>query len=176
MLEAVVKKSCHQCVGVELEEDLVKRGNELIEALPLAYREDISPQVGVTSSKRIQIIHGDLRRLLNEFVLRVQNADCGDQSTLPMERPYQDLPMPTIITLYLLPEGIAEIEEDLIKLLPHTRIVCCSWGLKAIRPIEEKEFVDQKTLAATALYLYNKECFERLKGFEYMLKVYHHGH
>lgn len=165
---------------MEIEEDLVERSNELIESLPLEYREakESSPQddmVSTSASSRIHVVHGDLKRVLQEFEWRVRSDDGLEHST-PSERPYKNLPMPTVIALYLLPEGIAEIEDNLVKLLPHTRIVFCSWGLRGIRPIEEKEFHDQKTRASTRLYLYTKDCFERLKGFEYMLSVYHHGH
>jgi hypothetical protein len=180
LLEAAVKNNCRQCVGIEVEHDLVERSNKLIESLPLTYRELESPQDGIMtpSTSRIQIVHGDLRRVLKEFVWRIEKNDdsiIGGQNT-SSERPYRNLPIPTVLTMSLIPEGIAEIEEDLMKLLPHIRIISCSWGLKAIRPIEEKEFYDQRTRVGTTLYLYTKECFERLKGFEYMLDVYNHGH
>lgn len=169
-------KKCRQCVGVELEPDLVERCQKLIEALPDTFRQEGPPQDGMVSSRRIQVVPGDLRDVLKELVGRIAKADGGDQESTSTDRLYHDLPMPTVIVLYLLPEGIAEIEEDLMKLLPRARIVCCSWGLKEIRPIVEKEVYDRKTGATTTLYLYTNECFERLKGFEYMLSVYNHGH
>lgn len=173
LLEALVRKKCCQCVGVEIEENVVTRARELVGAIP----ESFGPE-------RVQIIHDDLRTVLSELVQRVSREEDTSNSTnvvplpevLSEKHPYQDLPMPTVVFLHLLPEGIAEIENDLVKLLPHMTIVCCSWGLKSIRPILEKDFYDRRSKTSATLFLYTKECFERIKGFEYMLSVYQYGH
>lgn len=182
ILEGLVKTKCKQCVGVELEEALVARGQELIGSLPANYRYEESPQdpMSLTSQERIQVVHGNLRKTLKDLVGRVYPDENGkrndDDDYLSEDRPYQTLPFPTVIFLHLLPEGIAETEQDLLKLLPHIRIVCLAWGLKGIRPIAEKEVYDRRTKAGTTVFLYTSECFERLKGFEYMLTVYNYGH
>jgi hypothetical protein len=158
-------------VGIEIEPDLVERAQQLIDDLPAEYRDhEALHDNDRTGTKRVCVVQGDVRDVLHEFVTRL--GDDGDQGSGVL-RPYGRLPTPDVIATYLLPEGMAEIEEDLMKLLPTTRIVCAAWGLKAIRPIEQKVFYDRSG-SQTIMYLYTHECFERLKGFEYMLSVYNH--
>ena len=173
-------------MGIEIEPDLVERAQELIHQLPANYRhvESLQPPQeeeeedhhdkggGMGGSDRIGVVHADLREVLSEFVSRLGDAETKETGG---RRPYEKLPMPDVMTIYLLPEGIAEIENDLTKLLSSTRIVCACWGLKGLRPIEQKEYYD-RTGSLTTMYLYTSECFERLKGFEYMLSVYNYGH
>lgn len=160
MLEANARSKCQTCVGVEIEADLVERAQHLIiDRLPPDH------QYGPHGEPRIQVVNDDIRAILRTLV----SPDAEQESHLL-------LPTPTIVTIYLLPEGIAEIEDHLMKLLPTTRILCVGWGLQGIRPIEEKEFYARKNGAQTTMFLYTNECFERLKGFEYMLSVYNHDH
>jgi len=155
-------------MGIEIESDLVERAQQLIDGLPTKYRI----QNTVDGPERVQVIHGDLREVLSEFVHRQNGSSSSrEENEGDGTRPYEHLPMPNVITLYLLPEGIASIEEDLTKLLPKTKIVCVSWGLKRLQPIEQKVYYARNG-AQTTMYLYTNECFERLKGFEYMLTVY----
>lgn len=172
LLEAIVRKHCNVCVGVELEVDLVQRANQLIEALPTSINE--ARRLHNSRTPRIQVIQADLRDVLKSFVSRTTNYQAHNENTIQGQRDYSALPLPTIIVIALLPEAMNEIEEDLISLLPYTRIVCIAWGLTGIKPIDEKEIYNKRG-ASTSVFLYTKECLERLKGFEYMLSVYH-GH
>ena len=160
-------------MGLEIEPDLVERAQQLIRQLPAENRDqDALEQAGGIVTERVSVVHADLREVLSEFVTRL----CGEKKNeTAANRPYEKLPMPDVMVIYLLPEGIAKIEDDLTKLLPTTRIVCVCWGLKGLRPIEQKDYYD-RTGALTTMYLYTNECFERLKGFEYMLSVYNYGH
>jgi hypothetical protein len=161
-------------VGIEIESDLVQRAQQLIDDLPAEFRFTGAPSNNdMSSPKRIHIVEGDVQAVLRELVTRL---DGHQENRSGFMRQYEHLPTPDVMTIYLLPEGIAQIEGDLTKLLSTTRIVCASWGLKGLRPIDQKEFYDLRTGAQTTMYLYTNECFERLKGFDYMLSVYNHGH
>jgi hypothetical protein len=150
-LEALVRHECAQCVGVEVEEDLVLRFQYLISKL-------------FDSRDRIMAIHADLRQVLTALLKR---AECGQNvsehgSTEPCATSptLSDLPMPTILVLYLLPEAIKEMECDLIqllRLLPMFRIVCNTWGLPRLKASKTVQIEETIGGASTVFYLYTKE-------------------
>ena len=151
-LEALVRHDCAQCVGVEVEEDLVCRFQYLISKLP-------------ESRDRIMAIQADLRQILAALVKRAESVrDVSEsESTKPCETmpSLRDLPMPTILVLYLLPEAIKELECNLIKLLkllPSFRIVCNTWGLQQLKAASSLQIEEEQSGASTAFYLYTKEC------------------
>jgi SAM-dependent methyltransferase len=161
-LEALVRKGCKHCVGIEVEEDLVAKSHNLIANLPDSYR---STKEG--APPRIQVVQADLRNVLKALVERTKTDDNAKD-----DGQFGDFPMPTIIILYLLPESIAELEEHLLVLLHHARIVCNTWGLSKVKPIESIDVPEIGNASSTSLFLYTPECFERLKGFDYMLSCY----
>ena len=148
-LEALVQRNCCRCVGVEIEQDLVEKSHRLISQLPDSYKElsDGAP--------RIQVIHADLRDVIQELVTRGGTPD-NEQPKLDQMRPFQKLPMPTIINLYLLPEAIMELEKDLISLLQYARIVCNTWGLPNVKHSAAIE-IPESGGASTCLFLYSRK-------------------
>jgi hypothetical protein len=150
-LEALVRHDCAQCVGVEVEEDLVCRFQYLISKLP-------------DSRDRIMAIQADLHQILDALLKRAQSAkDVSESgSTEPCETipSFRDLPTPTILVLYLLPEAIKELECNLIellKLLPRFRIVCNTWGLQQLIATRSLQIEEGHSGASTAFHLYTKE-------------------
>lgn len=150
-LEALVRHDCTQCVGVEIEEDLVCRFQYLISKLP-------------HSRKRIMAIQADLCQILDALLKQAESAKCVSESgsTEPCETilTFGDLPMPTILVLYLLPEAIKELECSLIKLLkllPRFRIVCSTWGLQQLNATRSLQIDEGHSGASTTFYLYTKE-------------------
>lgn len=148
-LEALVKSNCRQCVGVEVEDDLVVKGNELISKLPNNYK------LTSDGKPRVQLVQADLREII-QGLLVAQNpkAESNDETSS-----FRDLPMPTIIVLYLLPEAIAEMGKDLIALLRYSRIVCNTWGLPSVKH-SKKIVVPEEGGASTTLFLYSQETDE----------------
>jgi hypothetical protein len=147
-LEALVKSNCRQCVGVEVEDDLVAKGNELISKLPNNYKLTTSD-----GKPRIQLVQADLRQVIQGLLLVAQNS----KAELSNETgSFRDLPIPTIIVLYLLPEAIAELEKDFIDLLRYSRIVCNTWGLPSVKH-SKKIVVPEEGGASTTLFLYPQE-------------------
>lgn len=153
------------CVGVEIEEDLVRRFEHLIRRLPIPARGR-----GVA----VRAVRADLRAVLAALVEKAEAAfgvagagdqegligtvekEKGDGATSKVAPPTEegtappsrsslmaeglnDLPLPTVVALYLLPEAVALIEPMLLKLLrlvPGSRVVCNTWGLKSIEPVK----------------------------------------
>jgi hypothetical protein len=141
-LEALVKRDCRHCVGIEIEEDLVQKAQMMISNLRKTFQEK---QEG---TPRIQVLQADLRECIQALVARGNNERAG-------KGPFQDLPMPTIIIIYLLPEAIAELEENFIALLRYARIVCNTWGLPSLKESSTIE-IREEGGASTRLFLYEK--------------------
>jgi Histone methylation protein DOT1 len=142
-LEACAKVRCRS-VGVEVEEDLVKRARDLI----AAYCDKTELNL-----YRPRILHKDLRDVIEMLLSQIEKG----QTNSAFGEPDRNLLSPTVIVLFLLPEAIAEIEDSLVTLLriiPSLRIVCNTWGLRAIRPDETQE-VFESNGAMTTLYLYS---------------------
>jgi SAM-dependent methyltransferase len=138
-LEAYAKYHC-RAIGVEVEPDLVERANFLISKLP------------ETERPRPRVIEHDLQEVLRTLVNLAKKAEKENDS--------QDLPLPTVIFLYLLPDALKVIAGDLKELLhtlpPTLRIVCNTWGLVGLDPIEKDEF-EGESGTLTAAFLYTKE-------------------
>jgi hypothetical protein len=148
-LEALVKSNCRRCVGVEVEDDLVVKGNELISKLPNNYR------LTSDGKPRVQLIQADLREVIQGLlVVQKSKAESVDETGS-----FRDLPMSTVIVLFLLPEAIAELEKDLIALLRYSRIVCSTWGLPSVKH-SKKIVVPEEGGGSTSLFLYSKETDE----------------
>jgi hypothetical protein len=144
-LEALVEKGCRHCVGVEIEHDLVQKAESLIANLPKEYQHN--PE-GIP---RIQVLQTDLRDCIRSLLAIARKDDDANQK----DGPFQQLPMPTIIVLYLLPEAICDLEEDLISLLKYARIVCNTWGLPSRKESATIE-VPEVGGCSTSLFLYDK--------------------
>jgi hypothetical protein len=151
-LEALVRHDCARCVGVEVEEDLVLRFQYLISKLP-------------DSTNRIMAIQADLRQVLAALLKR---AECGqdvseDCSTEECETsPLSDLPLPTILVLYLLPEAVKQLECDLIellRLLPRFRIVCNTWGLPQLKASNTVQ-IEETNGGTSTVFLYTVESLQ----------------
>lgn len=136
-LEALVKCNVKASVGVDIECDLVERFHELMKGLPETITKD-----------RIRLVHGDLRHVITSFVARV------------LGEPYptfSDLPFPTAVVLYLLPESIQELEQDLLFLLTKLepmKIICNTWGFDTVQPTRVLEIEEVSGGATTKLFLY----------------------
>jgi len=161
-----------QCVGVEIEDDLIIRFRELIGKLqppPTRVdeggREDGSDQ-SVTHSSRIHAVKGDLCEVLKSLVdrqkkLRVVDEKMRANNNEGEASPYEYLPLPTIITMYLLPESITLIEPTLLEMMslnPKLIIICNSWGMrKSVSPAKTVNAIDGETGLTTTLFLYTAE-------------------
>jgi hypothetical protein len=132
-------------VGVEIEHDLVQKAESLIANLPKEYQHN--PE-GIP---RIQVLQTDLRDCIRSLLAIARKDDDANQK----DGPFQQLPMPTIIVLYLLPEAICDLEEDLISLLKYARIVCNTWGLPSRKESATIE-VPEVGGCSTSLFLYDK--------------------
>mmetsp|Transcript_14174 Transcript_14174/g.20244 ORF Transcript_14174/g.20244 Transcript_14174/m.20244 type:complete len:134 (+) Transcript_14174:539-940(+) len=124
-------------------------------------------------SSNIHAIHADLRTILDGLVTRQQefeslkspkmrNHICqkSNSTICKPEENTSTLPLPTIITIYLLPEAIQMIETQLIKLMKlssNLRLVCNTWGLSEIKPIQTVDAIDVETRNSTKLFLYTHE-------------------
>jgi hypothetical protein len=145
-LEALIKSNCRQCVGVEVEDDLVTKGNALISELPKDFK------LTSDGKPRVQLVQADLREVIQGLLAAQKSmAESSDETGY-----FGDLPMPTIIVLYLLPEATAELEKDLIALLQYSRIVCNTWGLPSVKH-SQKIDVPEEGGASTTLFLYSQE-------------------
>eukprot|EP00538_Stauroneis_constricta_P000977 CAMPEP_0119566626 /NCGR_PEP_ID=MMETSP1352-20130426/33621_1 /TAXON_ID=265584 /ORGANISM="Stauroneis constricta, Strain CCMP1120" /LENGTH=311 /DNA_ID=CAMNT_0007615769 /DNA_START=50 /DNA_END=985 /DNA_ORIENTATION=- len=200
-IEAYVQRQCQSCVGIEIELDLIEKGNRMVsELVGVVGCGDNENNENETSNDadnneetaiappRIQLVQADLRVILKVLVrkaakerkdeakLEELRGDVGgDSDDEHGDEQYENLPLPTVIVLYLLPEAIKEIEDSLLYLLKKDcRIVCNTWGFASdciVKPIDMTE-VHEKNGASTSLFLYTPECYERLAGFEYMRSVY----
>lgn len=150
-LEALVKHDAKHCVGVEVEQDLCERFRYLIFRLDESKRENI------------RAVHADLREVLTALLARAReqlsktNQSVNDTSA---DSKYQDLPMPTILVMYLLPEAIKEMESDLVelmRLIPGLRIVCNTWGLQQVKGSKSLHVEEADGCASTILHLYTDE-------------------
>jgi SAM-dependent methyltransferase len=139
-LEAYAKYHC-RAIGVEVEHDLVERANFLISKL--------QPE---TERPRPRVIEQDLREVLRTVVNLAKKGGNENDS--------QELPLPTVIFLYLLPDALKVIADDLKELLhtlpPTLRIVCNTWGLVGLDPIEKEEFQGESG-TLTSAFLYTKQ-------------------
>ena len=143
-----------QCVGVEIEEDLVTRFQDLIDQLSLpSFKTSGEEQ---DHSSKIHAIHGDLCQVLESLLKRKEDRDDGGDSS--DSKKYSDLPIPTIITLYLLPEAIKLIQPILIKMLQTMKpltIICNTWGMnKEVTPSKVVDALDEETGNQAKLFIY----------------------
>ena len=145
-LEALVKHDAKQCVGIEVEQVLVERFQYLISRI-----KDESKR------RKIQIVHADLRGVLKVLLTRAKGLSTEDDCEKDR---FQDLPKPTVLVVYLLPEAIQEIESDVIELLrliPGLRIVCNTWGLQQVEAAKSLRVEEAEACASTTLHLYTNE-------------------
>lgn len=150
-LEALVHFQAHHCVGVELEQDLVERFQALIDALPESFTNQ-------DNAVRINAVHADLRQVLSYLVAQIESKQ-GKTNAAHVKEPFQKLPPPTVLVLYLLPESVRELEPDLLKLiagLNDFRIVCNTWGLETIEATKVVEVMEPDSAASTVFRLYER--------------------
>jgi SAM-dependent methyltransferase len=145
-LEAYAKYNCRS-VGVEVEADLVERAQHLISNLPGTENEK-------TKRRSPRVVHQDLQEMLDHLLDRLASPnDDEPQSADP------ELPLPTIIVLYLLPESLAELQDRFISLLrllpPPFRILCNTWGLPRLQADKETK-ISEENGAITPLHLYTR--------------------
>ena len=160
-LEAFVQYGC-RTVGVEVEDDLVDRANVLILNLAKKLSSDEPHE------RLPRVVQYDLRQVLKALVAKAKRVykseHAGDE---PVEDDISsslaDLPIPTVIVMYLLPEAIEMIKTDLIQLLEilpdKFRILCNTWGIKGLTKASTME-VKEESLALTPLLLYTKASLE----------------
>jgi SAM-dependent methyltransferase len=142
-LEALVRCNVKASVGVDIECDLVQRFQELIKGLPETITKD-----------KILVVQGDLRDVISSFVARVLGDTCPT---------FSDLPFPTAVVLYLLPESIQELEQDLLFLLSKLepiKIICNTWGFGTVQPTKVLEIEEVSGGATTKLFLYTKNSLQ----------------
>ena len=130
--------AARHAVGVEVEADLIQRFRQWIAALP--------------ADRSVQAVHADLRHVLSSLVKRAKGeVDVSE---------FRELPLPTIIVMYLLPEAIQELEGDLLLLLAMLeplKIICNTWGLTSVQPANVLEVEEGSGGGTTTLFLYNRE-------------------
>lgn len=152
-LEALVHFNAKQCFGVEVEQDLVERFEYLIKNLP--------DESSLSRSERIRAVHVDLREVLAFLVSLAEGGGVptNDKEGQPSEQ-FENLPAPTVLVLYLLPEAIRDLEGDLIKLLEgfdeNFRLICNTWGLKTIQSSKVLEVSEIGGVSSTTFRLYDK--------------------
>jgi len=143
-LEAFDQHNC-RTIGVEVEPDLVERARTLISRLPS----------DKDASRRPRILEKDLREVVQELVDRAKAEYANEQ-----QQQETDLPLPTIIILYLLPEALLQLEDQLKELLrllpPSFRILCNTWGLASLNAAEETE-IPEDGGAVSNLFLYTRD-------------------
>lgn len=143
-LEAMVNCKVRASVGVDIEQDLIQKFHHWIGGLP----SDMAD--------RIRGVHADLRQVVSSLVARAKG------NLAPSD--FADLPLPTLIVLYLLPESIRELEGDLVVLLTTLepmRIICNTWGFSSIQPTHVLEIEEVSGGATTSLFLYTKENIQK---------------
>mmetsp|Transcript_36060 Transcript_36060/g.55379 ORF Transcript_36060/g.55379 Transcript_36060/m.55379 type:complete len:241 (-) Transcript_36060:793-1515(-) len=159
-LEAHAKYQCSWVVGVDIEVDLIERFNTLRLQLP--------------NPENIFAVHDDLRNVLSKLLAKateIHGTKVGkEEENLVSSGTSKEsnLPLPTIIILYLLPEAISEIEDDLIALLrmiPAMRILCNTWGLSKAKPTSfaEAEIENEDGLSNISMRLYTEESLLRVE-------------
>lgn len=164
-LEAFARCHC-RTVGVEIEADLVQRANRLI-----AHWESRGTVDERLRQRIPRVLSKDLRDVLRALVRQAVHASTTsgrlggeeDDERVTPDRTVDsmaDLPLPTVIVMYLLPEAIDLIQYDLIQLLKtlpnNFRIVCNTWGIKSLHKIRAIE-CHETSLALTPLMLYTKD-------------------
>ena len=149
-LEAMVKYKVKACVGVDIEQDLIQKFHYWIGGLP----SDMAV--------RIHGVQADLRQVLSSLVVRAKGETLASSS--PSSSDFDDLPLPTLIVLYLLPESIRELEEDLVILLTTLkpiRIICNTWGFSSIQPTQVLDIEEVSGGATTRLFLYSRDNLQK---------------
>jgi hypothetical protein len=144
-LEACAKVRC-RTVGIEVEEDLVERARGLI----AAYCDKTE-----LNKYRPRILHNDLRVVVRMLLTQIREGETTSECSQSEEL----LLKPSVIVLFLLPEAISVIEDSLVallRLIPNLRIVCNTWGLQGLRPVETREVLESNA-GWTTLYLYSAD-------------------
>jgi hypothetical protein len=138
------------CVGIDIESDLIERFQFLIDEMPESYT-----RCTITKRKRISAIHADLRGVLNHLVARFDKTfQCNPE----IDDVMKELPNPTVLVLYLLPESIRELEPALLKLLSHVenlKIICNTWGLNFPKPANVFHVSEPNSGATSKFLLYD---------------------
>jgi hypothetical protein len=171
-LEAWITHGC-QTIGIEVEADLVQRAHILIDRC--SNRSDARMKDKISSSCPLpQVYSMDLRTVLDRLVRQASCNKHSNESSDPC--PFQlggdeqtriiDLPLPTVIILYLLPESLKEIQPQLSILLhclpDNFRIVCNTWGIPDWKTAQET-LVEEDTSphgVRTSIYIYNRKCMQ----------------
>lgn len=149
-LEALVHFQAKNCVGVEVEQDLVERFQTLVDETLSKIANDHDK-----INNNIHAVRADLREVLNHLVA------IAESNNEAIDEKFQHLPTPTVLVLYLLPESIRELESDLLKLisgLDDFRIICNTWGLQTVKPSKVLEVTEPNAVASTVFRLYDKTC------------------
>lgn len=146
----------YQCktIGIEVEQDLVDRARLLISRISNS-----------TSSRKNlpRVYQMDLRQALDCLVKQAKDgrAAQGDAITTSDGDTNLDLPLPTVIILYLLPEALSEIEpqlSDLLRSLPNCRIACNSWGLPSWNPVKAGEVKEESAAGVSnSVFVYTQQ-------------------
>jgi len=113
------------CVGIECEVDLVQKFKSLIYRLPSF--KNLNP------SNFIHILYQDLMKVLKELLKQCKKGK--DTFLYKGNR----IPIPTIMSMYLLPCAMETIEVLLTKLMKawNGLLICIAWGLEHVTYLEE---------------------------------------
>lgn len=160
-LEAFVHFKVQHAVGVEIEDDLVDRFQFLIDNLKNASSGDEN-EIG--GKRTIQVVHQDLLKVLDS----ISDSDSNDQEKLSSSSSISDLPKPSILFLYLLPESIEKIQPKLEQFwkrekdrggIPELKIVCNTWGLKGdhIQPMKTIEVAVEGENEYATIHLFTRD-------------------
>mmetsp|Transcript_1831 Transcript_1831/g.2772 ORF Transcript_1831/g.2772 Transcript_1831/m.2772 type:complete len:266 (-) Transcript_1831:153-950(-) len=162
-LEAFMNYNCKMCVGVEIEEDLAERFQTLIDEVMTMRRNGGDDGHDVVKEIPIKVVQGDLREVLDALLQRSEREQSNDNSNnndddcceQQQDGTYTELPLPTVICLYLLPEAIAQIESQLVSLMKSNsslRVLCNTWGLQTIEPVHVLDVDDGVSTTCLSLY------------------------
>jgi SAM-dependent methyltransferase len=175
-LEAYAQRHCRTTIGIEVEEDLVERAQELIGRLPKLSTNKEGEQ---RQPDMPRVIQADLRVVLDTLLETARQNRGGEDSignvpntsTTIDSMEQQQLPLPTVIILYLLPEALAELAPRFEGLLEAScgtlRIVCNTWAFPKWRPTLRTEIAEREAsssgdgggnnIVTTSLFLYTSE-------------------
>jgi hypothetical protein len=171
-LEAWIAYGC-RTIGIEVEADLVQRAHTLVDRCRNSGDAKMKEKINRRPLPKVYPM--DLRAVLDQLVRQASIKYPAESSTLSaVEQNVKDqtctvdLPLPTVIILYLLPESLKEIQPQLsilLDCLPNNfRIVCNTWGIPNWKAAQES-LVEEETSplgVRTSIYVYNRKSVHQL--------------
>ena len=136
-----------KCIGVDIEDDLIARFDELIAEIPTEYFFLSNLLVDETARGDASTIISTSEESHRDDPERVIQAVRADLREVELDEA-------TVICMYLLPEALAVIEDKLVQLLrakKGLRLLCNSWGLSSLEATGSTQVLN------ASIYLYTHE-------------------